>query len=291
MIKPVIAVGKDAVLGEGPLWAEGPGKLFWLDIVGKMLYEYDPVSGTNLEYSLPHMAGTVALRKRGGLVLALEEGIHFHDPETGKMEKIADPEKNFPETRYNDGKCDPAGRFWVGTMGREGEPGLGSLYRLDADHGIISVMSGIDISNGMAWSPDREKMYWTDTLKGEIYSFDYDNESGEIRNKRTSIKVEAADGLPDGMTMDTEGMLWVACWGGGKVVRYDPAEGRKIKKITLPASLVTSCTFGGGDMKSLFITTARMGLSEEETDRQPAAGSLFVCTPGSTGVPSTPYEG
>ncbi|MFW6253204.1 MAG: SMP-30/gluconolactonase/LRE family protein, partial [bacterium] len=178
-----------------------------------------------------------------------------------------------------------------GTMGRHGEAGLGSLYRLDANGSVTQILSGADISNGIVWSPDKRFMYWTDTLKGVIYAFDYDDVSGRVSNRRVAFKLDPADGLPDGMTIDAEGMLWVACWEGGKVIRVDPEAGTKRAEVKLPASRVTSCAFGGADLDRLYITTARMALSDAELTKQPDAGSLFVCEPGVRGIPAVAYAG
>jgi len=290
-MKAEIAVKATAILGEGSLWDLKNHHLYWLDIVGRVLYTYDPVNGRNLGIDLPRMAGAVVPRKAGGLVLALEDGIQLFNTETRTFKKIADPEEDRPETRYNDGKCDPAGRFWIGTMGRNGDAGLGSLYRLDAEGRIERALSGVDISNGIAWSPDKRTMYWTDTLKGEIYAFDYDDAAGTLANQRRAVSVDPDDGLPDGMTIDAEGTLWTACWDGGKVVRFDPAKGTKEDEVRLPVQRVTSCAFGGSDLKHLYITTARMGLSENEIRDQPDAGSLFVCDAGVPGLPANEYAG
>ena len=291
MMKAEIAVRSASTLGEGSLWDAGKQRLCWLDIVGKRLFIYDPEGNTNRELEIPEMAGTVVPRRAGGLILSLESGIHAFDPESGALEKIADPEAQRSETRYNDGKCDPSGRFWAGTMGRNGEAGLGSLYRLDVDGSVTQILDGVDISNGIAWSPDRRFMYWTDTLKGEIYAFDYDDASGGISNRRIAFKLDSVDGLPDGMTIDAEGMLWAACWEGGKVIRIDPKAGKKLSEVKLPASRVTSCAFGGQKLDRLYITTARMGLGEAELAEQPYAGSLFVCEPGVKGIPAVAYAG
>ncbi len=286
-----IALRYEAILGEGALWDDKAQRLYWLDIVGKKLFVYDPAGGKNEEHQLPQMAGTVVPRASGGIILCMEGGIHAYDPRTGTLEWLSDPEAGRPETRYNDGKCDPTGRLWVGTMGRGGEAGLGTLYRVDADLAVHPVLEGVDISNGIAWSPDRKHMYWTGTLDRVIWGFDYNDDTGKVSNRRPAITVREEDGYPDGMTMDAEGMIWAAHWEGGRVIRYNPATGKKLGEIRLPVGLVSSCAFGGKNLDRLFITTARMGLGEEELARQPEAGSLFVADTGVRGIPAVPFAG
>lgn len=286
-----VVIKRHSTLGEGAIWDAAEGVLYWVDIVEKILFTYDPMSGTNRELKLEKFIGTVVPRGKGGLTVALEDGFYNLDPATGVLEQIADPESGIPGNRFNDGKCDPSGRFWAGTMGREGEAGKGSLYRLDADGNVTTMLSGIHISNGICWSPDKRTMYHTDTLDWVIRAYDYDDKSGTISGERTVVTVAEKNGFPDGMTIDAEGMLWVALWEGGRVIRYDPDTGRKLAEVSVPVSRVTSCAFGGPGLGTLYITTATMGMDESEMADEPLAGSLFACEPGVVGMQAFAYEG
>src|SRR5918999_4891566 len=187
-------------------------------------------------------------------------------------------EADISSNRMNDGKCDPAGRFWAGTMAMDGARGRGALYRLDADRSVARMLGAVSVSNGLAWSADSSTMYYIDTPTGSVDAFEFDADAGAISGRRPFVKIDGGDGMPDGMTIDSEGGLWVALWGGGAVHRYD-AGGRLDGIVEVPASLTTSCTFGGSDLGDLYITTASTGLGEAELRDQPLAGSLFCCRP------------
>ena len=281
----------NAELGEGSIWDYQKKILYWLDIIGKKLFIYEPLSGKNSSIDFDKMITTVVPRIKGGLVVAFEDGFYFINIESGIRKKIVDPEENKPDNRFNDGKCDPSGRFWAGTMSREGKAKKGSLYCLFKNLNCSTKLQNISVSNGICWSPDKSKMYYTDTLNREIYEYDYIDETSMIKNKRIVVTVDTEDGFPDGMTIDIEGKIWVAHWGGGKVIRYDPADGTKMREILLPVTQVTSCAFGGEELDELYITTARVGLSEHELFEQKDAGSLFVCKPELKGLPAFRFNG
>ena len=215
----------------------------------------------------------------GGVVVALETGIYrFHIPD--QFEKLADyPSDAAPNTRFNDGKCDPFGRLWIGTMDKNAKPYQGKLYRLDGQK-WVGILDNISISNGLAWSPDQRTMYYIDTFEQAVYGFDFDGVSGEISQKRIVVTISDSMGSPDGMTVDSTGKLWIALWGGSGVACFDPQTGQLLGKIEVPALNVTSCEFGGPDLKTLIISTAREGLSEEQLKQYPLSGKVFfVYTP------------
>jgi sugar lactone lactonase YvrE len=226
------------------------------------------------------------------LIAALQTGFARIDPDKGVVEKLVDPESHLAENRFNDGKCDPAGRFWAGTMSIHDTPGAGSLYILQADGSVSVKREGLSCSNGIAWSLDGKIMYHIDTPTRNVVAFEYDLTSATISNERVVIEIEEEHGFPDGMTIDTEGMLWIGMWDGWKVVRFNPNTGKLIDQILLPVSRVTSCTFGGEKLQDLYITSARTGLTENELTEQPLAGSLFVIkNSGFNGVAAAEFKG
>jgi sugar lactone lactonase YvrE len=288
MEKVELVLDARAILGEGAAWHAPSQKLYWVDIMAPAVHIYNPADGTDRVIPVNQPVGTLAPRAQGGLVLALKDGLYFMDEDSGALEFIADPESHLPGNRFNDGKCDPGGRFWAGTMG---EPGSGSLYRLDADRSLHRMQTGITTSNGMTWSPDALTMYYTDTPTLEIWAYDYDLASGAIRNRRTAVRVAPEDGNPDGMTIDAEGMLWVAMWEGWQVVRYNPTTGEKLGSIPMPVARVTSVAFGGPGLDELYITTAHMNIPLAEREQQPNAGGLFRARPGVRGLEGFMFGG
>src|SRR5690606_21738468 len=263
-----------------------------VDIEEKRIYIYNPKTREERYLQLDAMVGTVVVRARGGLVAALENGFAFVDEETGKVEPIADPEADKPENRLNDGKCDPAGRLWAGTMARSGQGKNGALYTLETDgRTVVRKLDGVGISNGICWSLDHKTMYYVDSPTRQVVAFDYDKQTGAIANRRVVVEISPEEGVPDGMTIDERGYLWIALWDGWAVVCHDPATGTRHAKVELPAARITSCAFGGDDLGDLYITSARSGLSAEALARQPDAGGLFCTRVGVRGVPSFAYQG
>jgi sugar lactone lactonase YvrE len=234
--------------------------------------------------------GALALRAAGGFVLAVRGGFAGFDLATDRKQWIADTEAATPTNRMNDGKVDSKGRFWAGSMAYAEVGREGSLYRLDQDHSVTKVLSRLGISNGLGWSPDDKVMYHIDSLSGGVDAYDFNVQTGNITNGRRLIDVNRAEGTPDGMTVDAQGFVWVALWNGWGVRRYGP-DGTLDREIKLPVRQVSCCTFGGPNLRDLYITTAARGLSAEDLDEQPAAGGLFRHQPGVAGLPSTPYEG
>jgi sugar lactone lactonase YvrE len=277
-------------LGEGPSWDESNQVLNWVDIMGQRIYSYDPMLGKTTYHQLDQMVGAVVPREAGGLTFAGHKGLYHYDPVTGQEQLIAAPEAE-GEFRFNDGKCDPAGRFWAGTMSLANETGTSSLYRLDLDGTLHRMVTGVTISNGLGWNPGGTIMYYIDTPTLTVCAFDYDLERGDISNRRVIIDIERSDGWPDGMTVDEEGMLWIAHWGGAQVTRWDPHTGNKLSSIPMPAPNITSCVFGGPDRTDLYVTSASVGLSEQEKRQYPLAGSLFRVRTGTRGAATFSYKG
>ena len=276
--------GTRSQLGEGAVWNHRTGQLYWVDITGKLLNIYTPRLDITRELYTGQLIGTVVPAESGRVLVALEHGIYFLDPDTGTKQLILYPEGEPEGNRFNDGKCDPAGRFWVGTMSVNGIPGRGSLYRLDPDSLIRRMVDNVSISNGIAWSPDRSRMYYIDTPTQKVTGYEYDNITGEIRNGKTVIEIPDEMGHPDGMTIDNEGNLWICLWGGAAVGCWNPDTGKLLRKIDIPARNVTSCAFGDADLGTLYITTASIDTTPEELEKFPDAGALFKIRPGVTGV-------
>ena len=286
-----LLVDERALVGEGPLWDEEEQVLYWVDILNSKLFIYDPASGENRTLDVGQHVGTVVTRASGGLMLAVREGFASFDLETQELTLIANPEAHVTGNRFNDGKCDPAGRFWAGTMAYENPKDSGSLYRLDTDLSVHKMFGGVAISNGIVWSLDHTTMYYVDTLRKNVRAWDYDNETGDIANERVVIDVPEEAGMPDGMAIDSEGMLWVAHYGGARVSRWNPGSGELLEEIPLPVTQVTACAFGGPDLKTLFITSAAQELDAAELARQPLAGGLFAIETPYRGVPSFRFGG
>ena len=279
-----------AETGEGPVWDHRHRSLLWVDVTRGQVHRLDPTGGAERCMEVGQHTGALALRARGGLVLAVRGGYAGFDLETEELEPIADTEAARPTNRMNDGKVDAAGRFWAGSMAYREEGREGSLYRLDPDGSVTTVLTGIGISNGLGWSPENRVMYYIDSLAAGVDAFDFELGTGAISHRRRLIDVAAEDGVPDGMTVDEEGCLWVALWGGGAVRRYTP-DGTLDRTVEVPVRQVSCCTFGGADLSDLFITTAARGLSAEDLDRQRRAGGVFRHRPGVRGMPSVEFAG
>ena len=283
-----------AELGEGALWDPATQRLLWIDIVRGEVHRFDPLTHRDQMINVGQMVGTVVTRAGGGLMVAVQEGFASLDADGSDLKLIASPEAHLPGNRFNDGKCDPAGRFWAGTMALTGDPwkdAVGSLYSLDADGQITARLSDVNISNGIVWSADAQTMYYVDTVLPRVDAFDYDNATGAISNRRTVVHIPEGMGFPDGMTIDADDNLWIAMWGGWKVLGYNPRTGQPVGVVHVPAAQVTSCAFGGPNLDELYITSAWIGLNDEAKSLQPLAGGIFMARPGARGVPAVPYAG
>ena len=290
-LKAEILIDAHALVGEGPIWDADANVLWWVDIMSSELYAYDPQTGENREWNVGQHVGTVVQRASGGLMLAVQDGFAAFDPASGALEMVAEPEAHLPGNRFNDGKCDPAGRFWAGSMAYEDQSDQGSVYRLDTDHSVDKIIEDIGISNGIIWSLDARTMYYTDSLDFAIRAYDYDVATGGIDNERVIIDIPKAMGFADGFTIDEEGMLWVAHYGAGRVRRWNPDSATVLAEIDLPAAGVTACAFGGPGLDQLFITSASLRLSDAEKAQQPHAGGLFVAEVGVRGLAADKYGG
>jgi sugar lactone lactonase YvrE len=279
-----------AELGEGPVWDPDAAWLYFVDITRGLVHRYDPDTRTSRSHQVDAMVGAVALAAAGDLVLAVRDGFARLDPDSGRVRPIADVEADLPGQRMNDGKCDPAGRFWAGTMAIDERPGAGALYRLDPDGRVHRMLANVTISNGLDWSEDGRLMYYVDTPTGSIDIFDFDVATGAIANRRSLARVAPGEGWPDGLTLDADGYLWVALWSGGAVRRYAP-DGTLDRIVKVPTTYPTSCAFGGPDLGDLYITTAATALTPEERQREPLAGGLFRCRPGVQGRPAHRFKG
>lgn len=276
-------------LGEGSLWDEKRQVLYWVDIAQNKVYCYTPSNRSNLAYDVGENVGTVVVTANEKLLLALRSGFAWLDPETGVVGHLSDPESDKPHTRFNDGKCDPRGRFWAGTMVEDGPKGDGALYCLDTDLSVTRKLSGVSCSNGLAWSRDQRHFYYIDTPTFQIQCFDYDAQTASLGDCRIAAEFPRDAGAPDGMTIDAQDGLWVALFGGSKVVRVNPVTGHVDFEVKVPAPNVTSCAFGGSNLDELFITTAGVGNSDEQRRAYPLAGSLFSVKVPFKGLPATRF--
>ncbi|MFP4430717.1 MAG: SMP-30/gluconolactonase/LRE family protein [Spirochaetaceae bacterium] len=289
-IQADLAFRAEAQLGEGALWDSSAGKLRWVDIERGHLMELDVVSGDNKTIDLGEKVGTVVPRSRGGVVVALEHSIEAVAPD-GRRERLAEFDKHAPGNRGNDGKCDPQGRFWFGSMSPEAEPGQASLYRLDPDLSLHRMLSGVSISNGIVWTRDGGAMFYIDTPTREVWRFAFDPETGTISDKQVALRIPQELGYPDGMTIDAQDRVWIAMFGGHGVTVWDPYGGSLLGKVEVPAKNVTSCAFGGPNLDRLFVTTARILTTDEELARHPYAGSVFVAETEAQGLSQQAFEG
>lgn len=277
-------------LGETPVWDMAEQALFWVDIEASTLFRLDPASGRMTDWHFPERIASFALRAQGGFIVALASTLALFDPTSGRLERLPRPAAHTEGNRFNDGKCDRAGRFWVGSMNDSLARRSGGLYRVDHDLTCTLIDEGIGISNSLAWSPDNERMYFADTLTRELYVYDYDLLTGIADNRRLFSNLAGQPGDPDGSTIDAEGFLWNAQWDGSRLVRYAP-DGRIDRVVELPVQKPTSCAFGGADLATLYITSAVWDLSDAALAEQPQAGGVFAFEPGVRGLPEPRFAG
>ena len=250
--------------GEGPFWYRAGNILYWVDIDAHHLCMYDASTGTNRTIDVQEPCGTVVPRRGGGVIVALENSFAHVDVTTGAVRKLAEVENPPPKKRFNDGKCDPAGRLWAGTMAYDQTPGVSTLYRLDADLSVRPMVRNVTISNGIVWTRDARTMYYIDTPTQEVWAYDYDNATGEITNRRTVIRVPRELGHPDGMCIDSQDCVWIALWDGARVCRWDPKSGRLLDTVEVEGAKQTSaCALGRKNLDELYITTSTQGFTAE----------------------------
>jgi len=277
-----------AVLGEGPLWVAATQSLWWVDIKGRKLFRLR--SGQRLdEWATPFRIGSIAPRESGGFIAGTEHGFAHVDPEVGRFELLFDPEEDRPSNRFNDGKVDRQGRFFVGTMDDNEEKASGALYRLDKTLLCRRVDDGFKVSNGPAFSPDGRYMYANDSAHQLTYAYTV-TPDGTPAGKREFVRWAADEGYPDGMTVDSEGCLWIAFWDGWCIRRVSP-EGERLGEWKLPVARPTSLAFGGLMLDQLYVTSASIDLDEAALATQPHAGGLFMLKPGVSGIAERPFAG
>lgn len=273
-----------ARLGEGPMWDSTKKLLYWIDIFNHRVHQFDPATGKDSFFDVGDVVGAIATAGTDRLIIALRHHLAFLNTKTGEVTPILEVEENLLNNRLNDGKCDPQGRFWFGSMSTIEKPEA-SLYRYDADGSLHLMETGLTISNGLGWSPDQKIFYLTDSPNQKIYAYDFNSTTGNITNRRIFVDLTHESFHPDGLTIDSQGNIWSAMWNGWCVIRFNP-KGEEILRIKLPVPLVTSCTFGGEDLQTLYITTASVGLSQAEIDKSFYSGDLFALETDVTGLPS-----
>ncbi|AZN39641.1 SMP-30/gluconolactonase/LRE family protein [Paenibacillus albus] len=280
------------ILGEGPYWHAEQRKLYYVDIAGEMVCRFDPVTMQNEQFAIGKSVGAVVCEASDAdtVIVSTRDGFERYHMGTRTLTLLADPEADLPGNRFNDGKCDSRGRFFAGTMQHVEVDVTGSLYVLDTDGQCRKVARDVGVSNGIAWSLDEKQMYYIDSMKQTVTAFDYDAENGELSNPRIIIDFQKEDGFPDGMTIDSEGMLWIAHWDGWQVSRWDPRTGSKLGAVYVPVAKASSCVFGGDDLMTLYITTASIGTSPSALALQPNAGGIFTYHPGVKGTSTYPYR-
>ncbi len=279
------------VLAEGPLWHKERNSCFWVDIERGILYEYGWKNQEVKTWSFDHRVTMVIQAENNQVILALDRRIARFDLETEKLEKIVDLEKELPGNRCNDGACDSQGRIWVGTMALDTKEGAASLYCVEKDLSVTKKISGVTISNGLAWSSDDRTFYYIDTPTKKVQAYHFDKITGQITLDRTAVEIPEDMGSPDGMAIDEEGMLWIAHYGGSGVYRWNPGTGEFLEKIEVPAPHVTSCAFVGENLDQLLITTARENMSEEELLQYPESGDVFLAHTKVKGTLAHRYRG
>jgi len=287
-----VAVPAANLIGESPVWSVREQALYWVDVEGKLVQRFDPVSGALASWSMPEVTSCIGLRKSPtGLVAGCRTGFVLLDTRSGKVTPLSDPEAHVPGNRFNDGKVDRAGRFWAGTKNLANSPETtGAVYRLDPDHRVHRVDRGISCTNGIAWSPDERTMYLCDTWLRRIYAYDFDRDAGSVSNRRLFAELATAQGYPDGLTVDAEGYIWNAHYDGWRITRYAP-DGHVDRVLRLPVQHVTSLMFGGPDLRTLFVTSASLRLPPQARGQQPLAGHVFALEPGVDGLPEPEFLG
>ncbi|XP_061844500.1 regucalcin isoform X2 [Colius striatus] len=298
-------------IGESPVWDEKESSLLFVDITGRKVCRWSSVTKQVETVSVDAPVSSVALRKSGDYVITLGTRFAALKWKEQLVTTITQVDQDKSNNRFNDGKVDPAGRYFAGTMAEEIRPAVlerhqGSLYTLYSDLSVVKHFDQVDISNGLDWSLDHKTFFYIDSLSYSVDAFDYDIQTGKIGSRRSIYKMEKEESIPDGMCIDTEGKLWVACYNGGRVIRLDPQtdkqetayvgvffpQGKRLQTVKLPVDKTTSCCFGGKDYSEMYVTSASDGMDKEWLSRQPQAGSIFKITGlGVKGVPPFPFAG
>ena len=279
-----------AALGESPVWDGASGALWFVDIDAPAIHRFHPASGRHDVMPMPSSIGCIALRQHGGLVAALRDGIWFVDDQGNVGARVVAAPHDPDHHRFNDGRCDRQGRFFAGSMNERRDGPSAALSRLDADHSLHRVFGDITISNGLAWSPDGHTMYHADTPTRTIRAFDYDVASGMPSRPRTFASFTGEHDRPDGGAIDSAGNYWTAFYRGGRVVCLSP-HGELVAEYPVPAMCPTMCAFGGDDLRTLYVTSARNGRDDAELARLPQSGSVFAMRVDVPGLPEPRYAG
>lgn len=280
-----------AQLGEGPSWIPWLRKVLWIDIEQSRVHLFDPVSRSNQTFDIGCHVGCAVPGANGNVFVATAKGFGELDLHSGRLSWITHPEAHLPGNRFNDGKADPAGRLWAGSLAYSEAAGAAGLYLLDENRQARRVLDGITISNGLAWTADHRTFYYIDTPTMKVEAFDFDKSTSAISARRTVITVPEGVGYPDGMAIDREGMLWIGMWDGWSVQRWNPRTGERLAKIELPVARVTACCFGGENLDELYLTTASTRLDAAALAGQPLAGGLFRVRVGVQGYAPFEYRG
>lgn len=270
-------------LGEGPMWHPIHQVLYWVDIEQRIVHGLEPRSQVHRKWPVGKRVGTVAPARNGNLILGLQGEIAELDLSTGAVKTLVPLEAELTENRCNDGKCDSSGRFWVGTMHLDCKPGTGSVYCVGSDLVINKLLGNLTIANGMGWSADDSQMFFIDSADRAVKRFKFSKKEIFLGDEETVLHFGNTDELPDGMCVDSEGHLWIGFWGGSRVGCYDPETGDHLLDVKVPAPHVTSCCFGGEDLRTLYITTARQGLTSGQLKEFPLSGSVFSFSPNIAG--------
>uniref|UniRef100_UPI0037E884B4 regucalcin isoform X1 n=1 Tax=Semicossyphus pulcher TaxID=241346 RepID=UPI0037E884B4 len=328
-VKVECVVKAAALVGEGPVWEESEQMLLFVDIAGQKIHRWSPTTNQIQSVETSDMVGFVVPRRSGGYVAGVGRSLVAVDWSNQTQTLLLEVDKNKPNNRLNDGKVDPIGRLLAGTMGKEVRPAelerqQGSLFSVTSDLTVSKHLSQVDISNGMDWSLDQKTFFYIDSLSLTVDAFDYDSNTGHLGtcvlvlhlcvlvlhlcvlvlqytiylcvcclgNRRVVYRMEEGEGLPDGMTVDAEGRLWVACYNAGRVINIDPATGVRLQSVSLPVMKTTSCCFGGPDFSDLYVTSASLGLDQSELRHQAEAGHTFKVTGlGVKGRPQCLFSG
>ncbi len=280
---------ESALVGEGPIWLPQEQALYWIDIKGLRFFRYEAGSGTAQSWPAPERIGALIPRLQGGFVALAKSGVYTTDKSFTRFELHAAPDADIPTNRFNDAKCDPAGRLWAGTMDDDEKAASGRLYRFENLRAPTRMRDNINLSNGLGWSPDGRTMYFVETVRRIIWAFDYDPSDGNPTRERVFAEIPERDGYPDGLCVDAEGCIWLAHWGGWRLTRFTP-NGVVDRVVRMPVPQLTSCAFGGANLDTLYVTSAAIGLDDATKAKAPLAGSLFAFKPGVRGLPVSSFR-
>jgi len=277
-----------ARLGESPLWDAERQRLYWVDIYNHRVHEFDPKTGGDRSFEVGDVVSPIALAGKNRLLMGQRNRLTTLDLQTGEVSLVCTAHDDQPGTRFNDGRCDSQGRFWVGSMSTT--PGNSNLYRYDPDGSLTVMETDLTIANGMGWSPDETTFYLTDSAKKSIYAYDFDLERGTISNRRVWVNLTDESFEPDGLAIDRDSCIWSAMWNGWCIIRFDP-QGNEIQRISVPVQCPTACAFGGENGSDLFISSASVGQSQAEIEKSFYSGDLFRLRTTSVGLPMHSFRG